>query len=68
MKVIRVFFQNPCRICGDCYDRFLIRVAEMRESCKIIDQVCNKIIQGPVSVSWETHKPSRAIMKHKWKP
>lgn len=39
----------------------------MRESCKIIDQVCNKIVQGPISVNWKIYKPSRAIMKHKWK-
>lgn len=52
MKIMRVFLSNTCGIHGDCYDRFLIRMAEMRESCKIIDQVCNKITQGPVTVPW----------------
>ena len=36
---------------GDCYDRFLVRLKEMRESCKIIEQACNKITEGPVWVS-----------------
>lgn len=39
----------------------------MRESCKIIAQVCNKITPGPISVSWKICEPSRALMKHKWK-
>nr|ACZ96472.1 NADH dehydrogenase subunit 7 [Didymium iridis]ACZ96473.1 NADH dehydrogenase subunit 7 [Didymium iridis] len=58
-------FKIPVGSAGDCYDRFLIRVAEMRESCKIIAQVCCKITKGPISVSFgKFANPSRALMKH----
>lgn len=36
-------FNIPTRTNGDCYDRYLIRIAEMRESCKIINQCLNLI-------------------------
>lgn len=35
---------------GDCYDRYLIRVSEMRESLSIILQCLNEIPKGPVKV------------------
>ena len=35
---------------GDCFDRYLIRVGEMRESLKIIMQCLNKMPDGPVKV------------------
>merc|ERR1712159_499600 len=35
---------------GDCFDRYLIRVNEMRESLKIIMQCLNNIPGGPVKV------------------
>lgn len=33
---------------GDCYDRYLIRIKEMYESCNIILQLLNLIEEGPV--------------------
>jgi NADH-quinone oxidoreductase subunit D len=49
---------------GDCYDRYLMRIAEMRESVSMIRQCLAQMKPGPVKVS--DHKiapPSRAEMK-----
>ncbi len=36
---------------GDVYDRFLVRLAEMRESCKILRQAMDGLPEGPWSTS-----------------
>jgi len=41
-------FAIPVGTNGDCYDRYLIRVFEMRESLKIVEQCLNKIPHGPI--------------------
>jgi len=49
---------------GDCYDRYLIRLYEMRESVHMLNQLINKLPSGFVKV--DDHKitpPSRAFMK-----
>jgi len=49
---------------GDCYDRYLIRMYEMRESLRIIYQILNKIPSG--FVHYNDRKicpPSRIEMK-----
>jgi NADH-quinone oxidoreductase subunit D len=33
---------------GDCFDRYMVRMQEMRESCKIVRQCFQKIESGPV--------------------
>lgn len=35
---------------GDCYDRIFVRVEEMRQSLRIIEQVLEKIPDGPINV------------------
>ena len=50
MKIIRISISNPCWIKGDCYDRFMIRIAEMRQSCSIIAQACDRIKDGFITV------------------
>ena len=41
-------FKIPVGKNGDCYDRYLCRVEEMRESVKIIDQCLQKMPKGPI--------------------
>ena len=60
----QVEFQVPVGRNGDCYDRYLVRMSEMRESVKIIRQCLAKMKPGPVKV--QDHKiapPSRSDMK-----
>ncbi|GAB4420151.1 MAG: NADH dehydrogenase (quinone) subunit D [Anaerolineales bacterium] len=41
-------FEVPVRTEGDNYARYLVRVQEMRESVKIVEQALNKLPMGPV--------------------
>jgi NADH-quinone oxidoreductase subunit D len=41
-------FDVPIGSEGDCYDRYLVRVAEMRESARILRQVIDTLPDGPV--------------------
>jgi len=43
-------FDIPIGINSDCYDRYLIRIFEMRESLKIIEQILEKIPTGIVKI------------------
>nr|YP_009495474.1 NADH dehydrogenase subunit 7 [Toxarium undulatum]AWQ64121.1 NADH dehydrogenase subunit 7 [Toxarium undulatum] len=44
-------FEIPIGANGDCYDRYLIRMTEMRESLKIIEQCINNIPAGVIKTS-----------------
>ncbi len=44
----RYDFNIPTQTAGDVYARYLVRVQEMRESVRIIDQAVNTLPQGPV--------------------
>ena len=58
-------FQIPIGKNGDCYDRYLIRIFEMRESIKIIFQCINNIPQGDYKGSDnKLFYPSRKKMKY----
>jgi len=46
----RMKFAVPLGTRGDCYDRYLCRVAEMRESLRIIMQCINEMPNGPVRI------------------
>lgn len=49
---------------GDCYDRYLIRMVEFRQSLRIIHQCINDIPEGPVKVEdYKISPPSRKLMK-----
>jgi NADH-quinone oxidoreductase subunit D len=47
----RYDFAVPTGTVGDCYDRYLVRVAEMRESVKICRQALDGLPDGPVQTS-----------------
>ncbi|KFL90360.1 NADH-ubiquinone oxidoreductase chain D [Acetobacter malorum] len=60
----KVDFNVPVARHGDCYDRYLVRVAEMRESVSIIEQCLNQIRPGDVKVQDPKFSPPpRAEMK-----
>jgi len=62
----RMDFDIPVGTNGDSYDRYLVRVQEMRESNKIIKQCIDWLRKNPGSVISDDHKvtpPSRESMK-----
>ena len=63
----RMAFDIPIGTNGDCYDRYLVRIQEMRESNRIIKQCIDwlRVNDGPVMI--DNHKvapPKREEMKH----
>jgi NADH-quinone oxidoreductase subunit D len=40
-------FKIPIGTVGDCYDRYRVRIVEMRESCKIVRQAIEGLPEGP---------------------
>ena len=57
-------FEVPVGTNGDCYDRFMVRVEEVRQSAKIMKQCLRDMPQGPVSSDdRKVSPPKRAEMK-----
>ena len=60
----RMDFDVPVGKHGDCYDRYLVRMVELRESLKIIKQCLNEMPAGPVKVDdRKIAPPKRGEMK-----
>ncbi|WP_417071029.1 NADH-quinone oxidoreductase subunit D [Niveibacterium terrae] len=62
----RLDFDIPVGTNGDCYDRYLVRIEEMRQSNRIIRQCIKWLRENPGPVITENRKvapPSRAVMK-----
>ena len=58
-------FKIPVGTNGDCYERYLVRMDEMRESVRMIEQCLARMEPGPVRVkNNKITPPSRAEMKH----
>jgi NADH dehydrogenase I D subunit len=61
----KVEFEIPVGVNGDCFDRYLIRLLEMRESLKIIEQCLNTIDVGISKTSdKKISPPSRKDIKN----
>ncbi|HXG36187.1 MAG TPA: NADH-quinone oxidoreductase subunit D, partial [Dehalococcoidia bacterium] len=46
----KVQFEIPVGSNGDCYDRFLVRIEELRQSTRILEQALDALPSGPVNV------------------
>jgi NADH dehydrogenase (ubiquinone) Fe-S protein 2 len=57
-------FDIPVGSNGDCFDRYLIRINEMRQSIRIINQCLNNIPNGPIKVdNNKISTPSKLYIK-----
>ena len=62
----RMEFDVPVGVNGDCYDRYLCRIEEMRQATRIIKQCVEWLRKNPGPVMVDNHKvapPSRVEMK-----
>lgn len=63
----RMDFDIPVGVNGDCYDRYLVRMQEFRESNRIIKQCVAWLRNNPgpvISDNYKVAPPSRETMKH----
>ena len=60
-------FDIPVGVNGDCYDRYLVRVEELRQANRIVRQCIDWLRANPGPVMTDNHKvapPKRSEMKH----
>lgn len=57
-------FDVPVGTNGDTYDRYLLRLEEIRQSCRIIEQCINNMPEGEIKVdNCKITPPKRSEMK-----
>jgi NADH dehydrogenase (ubiquinone) Fe-S protein 2 len=57
-------FSIPVGNNGDCYDRYLIRIEEMRQSLNLLEQAIQLMEEGPIkSLNYKLNPPARSEMK-----
>lgn len=57
-------FDIPYGTLGDCYDRYLIRIYELRQSLRIIGQALNLVPEGLIKIDdFKLVPPPRSLMK-----
>ena len=60
----RMEFDVPVGTRGDCYDRFMLRVEEVRQSARIMRQCLRDMPEGPIgSLDRKVFPPTRGEMK-----
>lgn len=60
----KIQFNIPIGIAGDCFDRYLVRMEEMRQSVNILFQCLNMLSNNRFKVNdFKVSQPSRAEMK-----
>lgn len=52
-------FEIPLGSNGDCFDRYTVRMAEMRESVRIVEQALDGMPSGPVKAKGKMSPPPR---------
>jgi NADH-quinone oxidoreductase subunit D len=54
-------FEVAIGTAGDCYDRYLVRIEEMRQSTRILRQVIEKLPEGEINVvDWKNMPPPKS--------
>lgn len=58
-------FLVPVGYNGDCYDRYIVRVEEMRQSLIILEKAIDLLVAGPIKIDdYKVSPPSRLDMKN----
>ncbi len=50
-------FDVPVGSVGDCYDRYFVRLEEIRQSARILEQVLDRLPDGPINVADPKQRP-----------
>ncbi|HED05005.1 MAG TPA: NADH-quinone oxidoreductase subunit D [Candidatus Fraserbacteria bacterium] len=60
-------FDIPTQTAGDAYARYLVRMAEMAQSLKIVEQALDKLPEGPVNTVSRDLSDRNTYRSHPWR-